>query len=332
MKTRSQNTFLPTNNNENSDIKIRGIKINLNTLKNDDEYSDEDFEIEESSTEESEMTDIDIKNKNKIVFVSRYAEKILINALIEENQQVINSEDFLKHQTEITPRIRSILVKWLISVHHHFSNIPDTLFNSVMLFDLVLSRMKVKKSDIQIIGSVCLLISSKVEEFFPISINEFIEYCENPYKVSDFVNYETILLKILNFKLSYPTIQTFLTRYLISVQADQHLIEVCSFLSETTLLCPEIILHRQSSIALSIIILGFIGLSRECPIQQLKFYSHHKNLKPIFPCITFVLQSAKSILESKKGSIYQKFTDFSTQTSILFLKFPNDIINLIKKM
>ena len=41
----------------------------------------------------------------------------------------------IKNQTDITPKMRSVLVEWLVEVHLKFKLLPETLFLTVNIID-----------------------------------------------------------------------------------------------------------------------------------------------------------------------------------------------------
>ena len=84
-------------------------------------------------------------------------------------------------QTEITDRMRQILVSWLVEVHLKFKLLPETLFITVNLVDRYIERQKVTRSEFQLLGVTAMQIASKYEEIVVPRIDDFIEMTDNAY-------------------------------------------------------------------------------------------------------------------------------------------------------
>jgi hypothetical protein len=53
---------------------------------------------------------------------------------------------YIEHQTDISERMRAILVDWLIEVHMKFKLRPETLFLTINLIDRFLERVRVSRN------------------------------------------------------------------------------------------------------------------------------------------------------------------------------------------
>jgi hypothetical protein len=65
----------------------------------------------------------------------------------------------LDHQREVTPKMRSILVDWLVDVAEEYRLTSETLFLAVNYLDRYLSLANVTRSELQLVGIVCCLIA-----------------------------------------------------------------------------------------------------------------------------------------------------------------------------
>jgi G2/mitotic-specific cyclin-B, other len=88
-------------------------------------------------------------------------------------------------QTEINDKMRSILIDWLIEVHHKFKLQPETLFITVRIIDKYLEEAKVSKSRLQLVGVTALLIASKYEEIYPPELKDFVFITDKAYNKED---------------------------------------------------------------------------------------------------------------------------------------------------
>ena len=66
-------------------------------------------------------------------------------------------------RTEVSIDMRAVLVDWLVDVQQSFELNHESLYSAVKMFDLYLSRTRVSKSKIQLVGAVALNISCKYD-------------------------------------------------------------------------------------------------------------------------------------------------------------------------
>lgn len=63
-------------------------------------------------------------------------------------------------------KMRTILVDWLIEVHHRFELMPETLYLAINLIDRFLSVKTVPRRELQLLGISAMLIAAKYEEIW----------------------------------------------------------------------------------------------------------------------------------------------------------------------
>ena len=84
--------------------------------------------------------------------------------------------DYMGSQPDINAKMRSILVDWLIEVHHKFELMPETLYLTINIVDRFLSmEVAVPRKELQLVGISSLLIACKYEEIWPPEV-EFLLY------------------------------------------------------------------------------------------------------------------------------------------------------------
>ena len=69
---------------------------------------------------------------------------------------------YMQRQEDINDRMRAILIDWIVSVHSAFELHPKTLHLAVSILDNYCACNQVKRSKYQCVGTVALLIASKV--------------------------------------------------------------------------------------------------------------------------------------------------------------------------
>ncbi len=77
------------------------------------------------------------------------------------------SDAYMTRQPEITDKMRSILIDWLVEGHLKFKMKPETLFITVTLIDRYLEQENVTRVKLQLVGITALMIAGKYEEIYP---------------------------------------------------------------------------------------------------------------------------------------------------------------------
>jgi len=113
-------------------------------------------------------------------------------------------------QVEVTDKMRSILVDWLVDVHLKYKCRPETLYLAVVLLDRYLMVKPVEKKKLQLIGCVAMMLACKYEEIMPPEVRQFVHISANTYTKTDMLQMEKMMLVELGFRLTVPTIWQFL--------------------------------------------------------------------------------------------------------------------------
>lgn len=115
-------------------------------------------------------------------------------------------------QTEIQWSMRSVLMDWLVQVHHRFALLPETLFLTVNYIDRFLSLKIVSIGKLQLVGATAILIASKYEEINCPSLQEIVFMVDSGYSVEEILKAERFMLSMLSFELGWPGPMSFLRR------------------------------------------------------------------------------------------------------------------------
>lgn len=155
---------------------------------------------------------------------------------------------YMTNQKELTWKMRTILVDWLIEVQWKLKLLPETLFLSVNIIDRFLSRRAVSLVKLQLVGLSATLLASKFEEVLSPSIANFVYLSDNSYDDAELLKAERYMLQVLSFSLAYPNPLTFLRRVSKADQYDTRTRTMAKYLMEFTLLheafltCPPSLL------------------------------------------------------------------------------------------
>ena len=130
-----------------------------------------------------------------------------------ENVQNVK-EDYLAVQTEILPRMRAVLIDWLIGVHLQFHLLQETLYTTVAILDRYLQHdvKKISRSKLQLVGVASMLIAAKYEEIYAPEVKDFVYITDRAYSERDILRMEIRILAVLHFNLGRPLPLHFLRR------------------------------------------------------------------------------------------------------------------------
>jgi len=157
---------------------------------------------------------------------------------------------YLKRQPDITQTMRSILVDWLVEVADEYKLQPETMYLAVSYIDRFLSTMSVLRSKLQLVGTAAMFIAAKYEEIYPPDATEFVYITDDTYTKRQVLRMEHLILKVLAFDLTPPTIFYFVNRFTSTSGASDKIKHLSLYLGELTLMEADPYLKfSQSQIA-----------------------------------------------------------------------------------
>ncbi|XP_073156223.1 G2/mitotic-specific cyclin-2-like isoform X2 [Henckelia pumila] len=156
---------------------------------------------------------------------------------------------YMVEQFDINEKMRSILVDWLIEVHHKFELRDETLFLTVNLIDRFLEKQSVVRKKLQLVGLVALLLACKYEEVSVPVVDDLIFISDKAYTRNEILEMEKLMLNTLQFNMSVPTAYVFMKRCLKAAQSDRKLETLSFFLIELCLVEYEMLKYPPSVMA-----------------------------------------------------------------------------------
>ncbi|CAL4929722.1 unnamed protein product [Urochloa decumbens] len=163
---------------------------------------------------------------------------------------------FQKIQKHISPKMRAVLVDWLVEVADEFKLKAETLCLAVSYVDRFLTVNVVTRDKLQLLGVTALLIAAKYEEIesSKMKVNKYTDITDHTYTKQQVVKMEADLLKSLNFEIGGPTVTAFLRRFIASCRggnrtSSEKLVSMCSYLAELSLLDYDCVSYLPSVVA-----------------------------------------------------------------------------------
>ncbi len=107
-------------------------------------------------------------------------DRVLKTLLRKETRYVPGSpDDYLAHvQTEVEVHMRKEVADWMLEVCEDQQSQPEVFCLAMNYFDRFLSVCAIARSQLQLLGAVCLLVAWKVREHEPLPAMRLVEYSD----------------------------------------------------------------------------------------------------------------------------------------------------------
>ncbi|XP_068153302.1 G2/mitotic-specific cyclin-A-like [Drosophila tropicalis] len=179
--------------------------------------------------------------------VVEYQKDILNSLKNSETKHIINPL-YMSRQKEITHRMRSLLIDWLVDVNEEYKMSTETLYLTVSFIDRFLSLASVTIKNLQLVGIAAMSIASKLEDIYAPDVPSLIAITNNTYTKRQMFKIEKVMLNVLNFDLCTSTACAFVNAYSVMSQSSEKLTYLSLFLCELTLIEGKTYLHFLPSL------------------------------------------------------------------------------------
>lgn len=208
-----------------------------------------------------EITPLDYQVINEPLYCPEYAASIY-NYYFECESLFCPNPNYMEIQKEINPKMRGILIDWLVDVHYKFKLQPETFFLTVNYIDRYLERAVVERKKLQLVGVTAMLIASKYEEIYFPEIRDFVYITDKSYTRDEIKHMESKMVSVLKFDFTVATVYRFLVRFLRAANQSEEYDSVATFIAERIQQEYSLIKYLPSKLAASCIYLAnrYMGL------------------------------------------------------------------------
>ena len=210
-----------------------------------------------------------------------YLNIIYYNLLKEEHKGVkpMVVYNYMTDQNEINEQMRSVLIDWLIDVHHKFQFKEETLFMTILIIDRYCTIRQILRVNLQLLGITAMMIACKHEEIDLPKIEDFIYITDNAYTKNDIVKLENNILIALNFELLYPSALRFFEYLSLNFNFDKKAICMGKYLMESFLLDIKYVKYKASviSCACAYIVMKFFKIEGYQESYAKKYFMLNEN-------------------------------------------------------
>jgi len=286
--------------------------------KNDVVESMEISNVADSVPQEdiSPIEDIDIEDAGNPQLVVEYVQDIYNYLRQVEDVQNIRA-DYLEGQSEILPKMRSVLIDWLIGVHLQFHLLQETLYTTVAIIDRYLQveieRGTVSRSKLQLVGVAAMLVAAKYEEIYAPEVKDFVYITDRAYTEKEILKMEIKILSTLSFDLGRPLPLHFLRRASKAggVEAITH--TLAKYIMELSLGSYTMVSVSPSMLASSALALAIRILDPGSKMSNVwsKTLSHYTryNIDQLLPTVKVLATLLITAPQAKLATVYQKYSN-----------------------
>ncbi|XP_028281573.1 G1/S-specific cyclin-E2 isoform X2 [Parambassis ranga] len=134
--------------------------------------------------------------------------------MLNKELKYVHDKSYLQQHPKLQPKMRAILLDWLLEVCEVYSLHRQTAYLAQDYFDrFMLTQQDVSKDTLQLIGITALFIASKIEEIYPPKIFEFAYVTDGACDMWDIQRMELLILKALDWNLCPETPISWLKLY-----------------------------------------------------------------------------------------------------------------------
>ncbi|KAH9489141.1 G2/mitotic-specific cyclin-B [Bulinus truncatus] len=265
------------------------------------------------------IEDIDSVDMQNPQLVSIYVKDIYCYMRFLEQKYSIRPK-FLEG-TDLTGKMRAILIDWLCQVHTRFRLLQETLYLTVSIIDRYLQVKPISRQRLQLLGVTAMLIASKYEEQYAPEVADFVYITDNAYTKQDVRDMEQDILRTLEFGLGRPHGLHFLRRFSKAGNVDPLKHTLAKYLMELSIIEYDLAHVRPSHLAAASLYLSVTVLDNSKWTPTLKYYSKYdeSDLKNLAKKLAHLVVKAET---SKLAAIKTKFasTKYMKISSIPQLK------------
>jgi cyclin B len=228
-------------------------------IENQNSFKKEEIEIYIDDKEEKMELEI---NNNESPSINKNPQNVqeyfsdIFTYFFEIESTYLPVPNYMDTQNDINEKMRGILNDWLIEVHLKYKLVPDTMYLTINLIDRYLSKKKVLRTKLQLVGVTAMFIASKYEEIFPPEAKDFVYITDNACNKKELLNMEIDMLTTLNFDITFPSQYRFLELYKQALNLSDIMFYYSYYLLDLCLINYKMIKYKFSELAATAVLIS----------------------------------------------------------------------------
>ncbi|CAO1599177.1 B-type cyclin [Xanthoria calcicola] len=247
--------------------------------------------------------------------VAEYGEEIF-GYMRDLEIKMLPNAHYMDNQVEIQWSMRSVLMDWIVQVHHRFQLLPETLFLCVNYIDRFLSCKIVSLGKLQLVGATAIFVAAKYEEINCPSVQEIVYMVDGGYAIDEVLKAERFMLSMLQFELGWPGPMSFLRRISKADDYDLETRTLAKYFLEITIMDERFIGSPPSFVAAGAHCLARMMLKKGNWSPAHTYYSEYTYTQ----LYTLVLLMVECCEDPRKhhAAIFDKYMDKKFKRASLF--------------
>ncbi|KAI9859317.1 MAG: hypothetical protein M1824_003831 [Vezdaea acicularis] len=238
--------------------------------------------------------------------------------IITSQIKMLPDSHYMDYQSEIQWSMRSVLMDWLVQVHHRFNLLPETLFLTVNYIDRFLTSKVVSLGKLQLVGATAIFVAAKYEEITCPSVQEIVYMVDGGYSIDEILKAERFMLSMLKFELGWPGPMSFLRRISKADDYDLETRTLAKYFLEVTIMDERFVASPPSYLAA-----GAHCLAREL-LRKGEWTPHHVyyseyTYSQIRPLLLQILDCCENP-QKHHTAVYDKYADRRFKRASVFVE------------
>ncbi|KAL9579309.1 MAG: hypothetical protein Q9212_005185 [Teloschistes hypoglaucus] len=249
--------------------------------------------------------------------VAEYGEEIF-GYMRDLEIKMLPNAHYMDNQAEIQWSMRSVLMDWLVQVHHRFGLLPETLFLCVNYIDRFLSCKIVSLGKLQLVGATAIFVAAKYEEINCPSVQEIVYMVDGGYTVDEILKAERFMLSMLQFELGWPGPMSFLRRISKADDYDLETRTLAKYFLEITIMDERFVGSPPSFVAAGAHCLARMMLEKGKWSPAHTYYSNYTYAQ-LYNIVLLMVECCENP-RKHHGAIFDKYTDKRYKRASLFVE------------
>ena len=260
------------------------------------------------------VEDIDADDKENPQMASDFVNEIYaymrqLESRLSVNENYLEALNAAAGGCKIEPKMRNLLVDWLIEVHQQFSLLQETLYLTVGILDryLQIKAKDISTKQLQLVGITAMFVASKYEEMYPPEIGDFVYISDHTYTATQIRQMEIDVMASLDFELGRPLPLNFLRRNSKAAFVDAQVHAVAKYVMELSVVeyklahvAPSVV--AAASLAFAMRILGRKKATLvDLWTPTLEYYTSY-SLADLAPVVSSLAELVLTVASEEEGA------------------------------